>query len=72
MTTQSPDQTSDWPKGLSQPALRALAGAGYERLEQLTTVSEAELKRLHGLGPKGIDILRDALAAKGLAFAPQK
>jgi len=62
-------QESDLPVGLSAPALRALNGAGYVRLEQLTRVSEAELKKLHGLGPRGIDLLRSALDAKGLSFA---
>jgi len=60
---------SDFPAGLSQPALRALAGAGYMRLDQLATVREADVLRLHGMGPKAIDLLRRALAAKGLSFA---
>ena len=61
------------PDGLSQPAQRALAGAGYTRLDQLTTVSEADLKRLHGIGPKSIRQLREALAEHGLTFAePQR
>jgi hypothetical protein len=65
-------QGSDLPAGLSAPALRALNGAGYIRLEQLTRVSEAELKKLHGLGPRGIDLLCSALNAKGLSFAESK
>ena len=63
---------SDLPVGLSAPALRALNGAGYKRLDQLTRVSEAELKKLHGLGPRGIDLLRSALNTKGLSFAESK
>ncbi|GAB4215550.1 MAG: hypothetical protein OHK0022_55560 [Roseiflexaceae bacterium] len=58
----------DLPK-LSAPARRALSAAGYTRLAQLATVSEAELLRLHGMGPKAIRELREALAAQGLAFA---
>lgn len=65
-------QESDFPAGLSEPARRALAGAGYTRLEQLSRVSEAEIKRLHGMGPKGIRLLREALAARGLSFADRK
>jgi hypothetical protein len=34
----------DVPSGLSQPARRALVGAGYRRLEHLTSVTEVELK----------------------------
>ena len=63
---------SDLPAGLSAPALRALNGAGYRRLDQLTRVSEAELKKLHGVGPKAINLLRSALDAKGLSFAEGK
>jgi len=65
-------QGIDLPAGLSAPALRALNGAGYVRLEQLTGVSEAQLKKLHGLGPRGIDLLRNALEEKGLSFAESK
>lgn len=65
-------QESDFPVGLSAPARRALDGAGYVSLEQLTQVSEAGLKKLHGLGPHGINMLRSALEAKGLSFADGK
>lgn len=60
---------SDLPAGLAQPTIRALHGAGYTRLEQLTQVTEADLLKLHGMGPKAIDPLRRALKARGLAFA---
>jgi hypothetical protein len=59
---------SDFPAGMSGPAQRALAGAGYSRLEQISKLTEAELLQLHGLGPKTIRQLRTALAEKGLAF----
>jgi hypothetical protein len=59
---------SDLPK-LASPAQRALAGAGYVRLEQFSSVTEAEIMKLHGMGPKALRILRQALAAKGLSFA---
>lgn len=58
------------PKGLGKPAERALAAAGYRRLEQFTQVSERDLLILHGVGPKAIGILRQALAEQGLAFKP--
>ncbi|WP_338779842.1 DNA-binding protein [Metabacillus sp. FJAT-52054] len=60
--------TSDFPPKLAKPAQRALAGAGYVRLEQLTEVSEKELLKLHGMGPKAIGQLREALQEKGLLF----
>lgn len=55
--------------GLPRPAQRALAGAGYLRLEQLAEVGEAEVSRLHGVGPKAVAQLRRALAERGLSFA---
>jgi DNA repair protein RadC len=64
-------EMSDLPK-LAQPAQRTLAAAGYTQLEQLTKVSEAELKELHGMGPKAIEQLRRALTAKGLSFATDR
>ncbi|HEU5329164.1 MAG: DNA-binding protein [Thermomicrobiales bacterium] len=57
------------PGNLSQPAQRALANAGYTRLDQLTQVREADIARLHGVGPNALAQLRQALAAHGLAFA---
>ncbi|WP_035407523.1 DNA-binding protein [Bacillus sp. SJS] len=59
---------NDFPPKLGKPAQRALAGAGYVRLEQLTEVSEKELLKLHGMGPKAIGQLREALQEKGLSF----
>jgi hypothetical protein len=65
-------QESDLPIELAAPARRALVGAGYLRLEQLTKLSEAEVKQLHGIGPNAIKQLRRALSAKGLSFADGK
>ncbi len=65
----SDQPASEFPARLSKPAQRALAGAGYTRLEQLAAVSEAELMKLHGMGPKAIGMLRDALAEQDLSFA---
>lgn len=59
----------DLPRSIGAPARRALAAAGYTQLAQLTAVSEDELLRLHGVGPKATQLLREALAAQGLAFA---
>lgn len=57
-----------FPPGVSQPALRALAGEGYTRLSQLSQVTEADVGRLHGMGPKAIGLLRTALEAAGTSF----
>ena len=58
---------SGFPK-LSAPARRALTNAGYTELEQLITLSQAEPRALHGMGPTAIDALRTALAARGLTL----
>lgn len=72
MVKRSDQSESDLPAKLSQPAQRALAGAGIKNLKQLTKFSEAEIKKLHGIGPNAINQLRAALAAKGLSFAAGK
>ena len=66
-----PQPETDLPR-LSAPALRALASVGVIRLEQLTTFTEADIKKLHGMGPSGIKQLRQALDQRGLAFASGK
>ena len=58
---------TDLPK-LAAPARRALLAAGYTRLEQLTEVSEAEVMKLHGMGPNAMRALRKALQERGLSF----
>jgi uncharacterized protein YdhG (YjbR/CyaY superfamily) len=64
-------EMSDFPK-IGAPATRALAAAGYAKLEQLTKVTEAELGQLHGMGPKAVRILRETLKEKGLSFKSGK
>ena len=67
-TTAKPGQRN-LPAGLSKPAQRALAAAGYTTLDQLAEVSEADLGRLHGVGPNAIEQLRHALATVGLSHS---
>lgn len=62
---------SDFPK-IGTPATRALEAAGYTNLKQLIKVTEAELAQLHGMGPKALGILREALKAEGLSFKQGK
>lgn len=61
------DDDTGFPK-LSAPARRALSGAGYARLDQLTQVSESDVSKLHGMGPTAIKALRAALDERGLSF----
>lgn len=53
------------PPGLAQPALRAFASAGYTRLAQFTKIRETDLLQLHGVGPRAIEIIRQALREQG-------
>jgi hypothetical protein len=39
--------------------------AGYTELDQLEGVPRAELARLHGMGPKALRVLQEALEARG-------
>jgi hypothetical protein len=64
---QLPD--SDLLSKLSKPAQRALAQAGYLRLDQFTQLREDEVLKLHGMGPKAMEQIRQALAAIGKSFA---
>lgn len=63
----STTQKTDFPN-IAKPAQRALANAGYLNLKQLTKVTEAELAKLHGMGPNALGKLKQALAERGLSF----
>jgi hypothetical protein len=52
---------------IGQPALRALRVAGVTRLDQLTGWRRSDAAALHGMGPKGLRLLGDALSAAGLS-----
>ena len=59
---------SAFPAGVSGPALRALSSAGIRSIADLARWTEADLAALHGMGPKALDVLRDALEASGRSF----
>lgn len=58
----------DLPDAIGKTAARELAGAGITTLEQVASHTERGLLAIHGVGPKAIRILREALAERGLAF----
>ncbi len=72
MTNASANQETDLPEKLANPVRNALTAAGIVRLDQVATYTEKQLLRLHGVGPKGIEQLRVALAERGLSFAPEQ
>jgi hypothetical protein len=57
------------PAALSQPALRALHGAGCLSLKQVSEHTATEIAQLHGIGKNALLVLKEALAANGLSFA---
>lgn len=64
---QANQPETDLPK-LSAPAQRALASVGVTNLKDLTKFTEAEIKKLHGMGPTGVKALNEALKQRGLDF----
>jgi DNA polymerase/3'-5' exonuclease PolX len=61
MATPDPDL----PRNIGAPATRALTAAGYTKLSQLVGVPADELAKLHGVGPKALRLLQEALQAQG-------
>jgi hypothetical protein len=55
----------DLPAGIGRPATRALSGAGVTTLDAVAGHTAAELLALHGVGPKAVRILSEALAERG-------
>lgn len=59
---------NDLPQGLGSPALRALEQAGIHSLARLAERTEEEISELHGMGKKGIGMLKAAMRRLGLKF----
>jgi quinol monooxygenase YgiN len=57
------------PTAIGAPARSALLVAGVRELRDLTGITERELLSWHGVGPKAVSRLREALAEAGLSFA---
>jgi len=66
--SRSTAKDEPFPRGVPKPAQRALASAGYTRLDQLTTARESDLAALHGMGPKALNLLKEALKREGKTF----
>ncbi|MEV3870035.1 MmcQ/YjbR family DNA-binding protein [Streptomyces sp. NPDC049906] len=64
-----PGTVGDLPKAIGAPATRALAAAGVTTLDRVAARGRAELSALHGVGPKALRVLAEALAASGRTFA---
>ncbi|MEV5830184.1 hypothetical protein AB0L25_31905 [Spirillospora sp. NPDC052242] len=66
--TATPGDVGDLPKAIGRPATRALTAAGITTLDQVADLTEAELRAMHGIGPKVVKILHETLAAGGRTF----
>ena len=64
----SPGEVCDLPSSIGRPATRALAGAGITTLDDAAARSEQELLALHGVGPKAVRILTEALEEHHLSL----
>lgn len=58
----------DLPDAIGKTAARELSLNGITSLQQVAGYSTRELLAIHGVGPKAIAILGEALAAKGLRY----
>ncbi|MGW9403530.1 DNA-binding protein [Arthrobacter sp. NPDC055585] len=53
---------------IGAPASRGLGAAGFTTLRQLAGVPREDLARLHGVGPKALDMIDAALKEHGLSL----
>lgn len=58
--------TTEFPSRLGKVVPSALAAQGIHTLEQTAQYTEKELLAMHGIGQKGISILKEELAAKNM------
>lgn len=68
MATPEVRPVGDLPDAIGKTAARAPQQAGVDSLTKVSLHTEKELLALHGVGPKALRILAEALATKGLGF----
>jgi hypothetical protein len=59
---------AELPRNIGAPATRALTAAGCAQLNQLANVPVSEQKKLHGVGPKALRLLQEALEQQGMSL----
>lgn len=59
---------NDFPEGISAPALRALHHANIRSISAVSKYSRKVILALHGMGPKSVRLLADALKKAGKSF----
>jgi hypothetical protein len=67
-TTPDVRPVGDLPDAIGKTAARELSAHGITTLEQVAAHSKKELLAIHGVGPKAIAILGEALATKRLGY----
>lgn len=53
---------------LSSPARNALIHEGIDTLQKLSTYTQKEILKLHGIGPASLPTMRSSLEEEGLSF----
>ncbi|WP_338654052.1 RNA polymerase alpha subunit C-terminal domain-containing protein [Lysinibacillus sp. Y5S-8] len=53
---------------LSAPARNALVHEGIDTLKKLSTYTEKDILKIHGIGPASLPIMRSSLEEEGLSF----
>lgn len=68
--TPTPDvrPVGDLPDAIGKTAARELSNHGITSLRQVAEHTKKQLLDIHGVGPKAVAILGEALAAKGLGY----
>jgi len=65
--TETPD-AGELPTTIGRPATRALTDAGITSLALVVQRPRSELLALHGVGPKAIRLLEEAVVEQGLVW----
>lgn len=68
MTAPKERADGDLPRAIGRPATNGLGAAGITSLEQVAEHTAARIAALHGVGPKAVRLLEEALAERGLRF----
>ncbi|NAZ76062.1 DNA-binding protein [Kineococcus sp. T13] len=68
MSESSTPDASDLPVRIGRPALRALAAAGVSSLQDVSRLRDVDLLRMHGVGPRALSLLEEALTREGLSL----
>ncbi|HEY4536576.1 MAG TPA: helix-hairpin-helix domain-containing protein [Enteractinococcus sp.] len=68
MSTPDVRPVGDLPNAIGKTAARALHEAGVDSLAKVSQHSAQELLALHGVGPKALRILNEALRTRSMSF----